>query len=57
MISVPKEKENSIDFGTRVVELYPDDLVDIKALLADSGLVTLAIIEVDFANILVAQKL
>ena len=57
VISIPKEKENSIDFGMREVELYPDDLVDIKALLADSGLVTLAIIEVDFANILVAQKL
>ena len=56
VVSVPKRKEKSIDFGTREIELYPDDLDDIKALLANFGLVTLAIIEVDFANIIIAQK-
>jgi Methylase involved in ubiquinone/menaquinone biosynthesis len=56
VISVPKEKNDSIDFGTREVELYPDDIDNIKVLIADFGLAAPAIIEVDFANILLSQK-
>ena len=56
VISVPKEKQVSIDFGTREVALYPDDIDDIKVLIAGFGLVVSAVIEVDFANILLAQK-
>ena len=55
-LSVPKEKEKSIVFGSRQVELYPDDLDTLKALLTDAGLVLTEAFDVEFAHVLVAEK-
>jgi len=57
VLSIPKEKEFVINFGSREIELYPDDLNVLNLLLTENGLVTLNIIDVEFAYILVSQKI
>lgn len=56
VLSVPKEKEKAIAFGSRQVALYPDDLESLKASLADAGLALKDAFDVTFARVLVAEK-
>ena len=56
VLSVPKEKEDSITYGSREIELYPDDIDELKTLLINNGLAIHSVIEVDFAHIIVAEN-
>lgn len=56
VLSIPKEKADSIPCGTRQVELYPDDVDHLEALLQEAGLPVCSRIEVPFAHILVAER-
>lgn len=57
VFSIPKEAQTSIQYGTREVELYPDDFHYLAALLEAAGLQVQKPLEVAFALILIADKI
>ncbi|MCL2508569.1 MAG: 50S ribosomal protein L11 methyltransferase [Oscillospiraceae bacterium] len=56
VLSVPREKETEIDFGTRKIRLYPDDAENIRALAEASGLEFAEMLHAPFADIIVTRK-
>ena len=54
--SVPKDKIPAIHCGSRIAELFPDDLTTLSAMLVAASFSTPHIIEVDFTHILIAEK-
>jgi len=56
VLSIPKEKEYFIDMGSRKVDIFPDDLNALMALLTGSALTILEMIDVEFAHIIVSEK-
>jgi ubiquinone/menaquinone biosynthesis C-methylase UbiE len=57
VLSISVAKENVINYDTRQVLLYPDDLEETKNLFTICGLKVLRVINTEFANIIVAQKI
>lgn len=56
LLSLDKEKNRVLDYGTRKIKLYPDDPEQIRQILCDAALSLADSFESDRANILVAQK-
>jgi len=56
VLSVPREKETEIDFATRKVALYPDDIENIRGLAAANGLEQTRILQTPFADVLAARR-
>lgn len=57
VLAIPVQADTILDFGTRQVKLYPDDLEKTKTLFAFSGLKVVKVLNVELATILVAQKM
>lgn len=57
VLSISIVEENILDYGPRKVLLYPDDLDETKTLLAISGLKIIRVLNTEFADIIVAQKI
>ena len=55
-MSLDKEKNRVLDYGTRKIKLYPDDPEKTCQILCDAALSLVDSFETDRANILVAQK-
>lgn len=56
VLSVDKSQNKCIDYGSRKIEIYPDNPADIKANIIHSGLKLLDCIETDFAYVFVSMK-
>jgi len=56
VLSIDKNQDRFIDTGTRKVTIYPDTPEEIKAHIANSGLLLLEHYETEFAHIFVAKK-
>ncbi len=56
VLSISKDQSTELDFGTRKIPLYPDNLSDIKRYLSNVGLLIFNEKETEFANIVVAEK-
>ena len=56
VLSLDKNQDEYIDYGTRRIRVYPDDAVRIAALMAASGLVVCEAIETEFACIITAER-
>ena len=55
VLSISKDQATMLDFGTRKIPLYPDNLQDIKTYLANANLKFIKQIETKFAWIIVAS--
>ncbi|MBQ2986057.1 MAG: GNAT family N-acetyltransferase [Tyzzerella sp.] len=56
VLSIDKNKNEYIDYGTRIVEIYPDDLSITKKYIKKSGLQLEKVIETELAYIIVATN-
>ncbi len=56
VLSIDKSRNEYIEFGNRKIKIYPDNPTDIKAYVANSGLLLLDFIETEFAYIFVCLK-
>ena len=56
VLSIDKNKNEYIDYGTRIIEIYPDDLDITKKYIEKSGLRVKNVIETELAYIIVATK-
>ncbi len=56
VLSIDKSKNKYIDYGTRLIEIYPDDLNTTKKYIEKSGLQLEKVIETELAYIIVAAK-
>lgn len=56
VLSIDKNKSEYIDYGTRIIEIYPDDLNIAKRCIEKSGLQLEKVIETELAYIIVATK-
>ena len=56
VLSIDKSKNKHIDYGTRIIEIYPDDLNTTKKYIEKSGLQFEKVIETELAYIIVATK-
>lgn len=56
VLSIDKNQERFIDIGTRKIRIFPDIPEEIKAYIANSGLLLLEHYETEFATVFVAQK-
>ena len=56
VLSKDKNQERFIDIGTRKIRIFPDIPEEIKAYIANSGLLLLEHYETEFATVFVAQK-
>ena len=56
ILSIEKNQDNEIDYGTRKVKTYPDTADTIERLLKESGFAIIKQYNTDFANIFVAGK-
>lgn len=56
VISLDKNREEYIDYGTRKLRVYPDDPQHIAALFAEAGLAVQPVIETEFACIVAAER-
>lgn len=56
VLSIDKNKNEYIDYGTRIIEIYPDDLDITKKCIEKSGLQVEKVIETEQAYIIVATK-
>lgn len=56
VLSIDKSKNKYIDYGTRIIEIYPDDLNTTKKYIKKSGLQLEKVIEKELAYIIVATK-
>lgn len=56
VLSVSKERENTIDYGTRAIHIFPDDPDGIKSQIETSGLYLLQSIETENAYIFTSEK-
>lgn len=56
VLSIDKNKSEYIDYGMRIIEIYPDDLDITKKCIEKSGLQVEKVIETELAYIIVATK-
>lgn len=56
VLSIDKNGDDYIDYGTRVIEIYPDDLNAIKSCIERAGLQIDNVTETELAYIIVATK-
>lgn len=56
VLSIDKNQEKYIDMGERKLEIYPDNVDDIKNYILNAGLKAVEITQTEFANILVSCK-
>ena len=56
VLSIDKNKNEYIDYGTRIIEIYPDDLSTTKKYIENSGLQLEKVFETELAYIIVATK-
>lgn len=56
VLSLDKNQDEYLDYGTRRICVYPDDPAHIVALMADAGLTVCAHIETEFAHIVAAER-
>ena len=56
VLSIDKNKNEYIDYGTRIIEIYPDDLSATKKYIEKSGLQLEKLIKTELAYIIVATK-
>lgn len=56
VLSIDKNQNKCIDTGTRKTKIYPDTPEEIKACIAQSGLVPIEHCETEFAHIFTAEK-
>ena len=56
VLSIDKNQERFIDIGTRKIRIFPDIPEEIKAYIANSGILLLEHYETEFATVFVAQK-
>lgn len=56
VLSIDKNQRKTIDYGNRILTIYPDSPADIKAYLQDSGFLVSDCIETDLAYIFVSIK-
>ncbi len=56
VISLDKNQEEYIDYGTRKVRVYPDAPQAIANLFVEAGMTILPLIETEFAHIIVAER-
>ena len=56
VLSVSREQKNTIDFGTRTIQVFPDDPRGIKSQIENGGLHLLQTIEIENAYIFVSEK-
>ena len=56
VLSIDKNQRKTIDYGNRILTIYPDTPADIKAYLQDSGFLVSDCIETELAYIFVSIK-
>ena len=56
VLSIDKKQDETLDFGTRTITLYPDTPENIQMYAEATGLTVESSFETDFANILVIKK-
>ena len=56
VLSIDKNQSNTIEYGTRVINVYPDCKEDIAEYINQSGMSLIKIFETEFAYILSAEK-
>ncbi|MBQ8575129.1 MAG: class I SAM-dependent methyltransferase [Clostridia bacterium] len=56
VLSIDKNQEKYIDMGERKLEIYPDNVADIKNYVLNAGLKTVEITQTEFAYILVVLQ-
>lgn len=56
VLSIDKNQNKYIDYGSRKLEIYPDSPADMKNCIKKSGLTLLDCIETEFAHIFVCTK-
>ncbi len=56
VLSLDKNRDEYIDYGTRRLQVYPDDPAEIAALMTGAGLTVLPGMETKFAHIVIAKK-
>ena len=56
VLSIDKNQQNEIDFGTRKIKVYPDTPQEINPLLLESGLFIEKQFETEFAVLFAAMK-
>jgi len=56
VLGIDKDQNTEIEFGSRIVKIYPDNPEMIKRLMADAGLTITSIDETEFAYIFSAVK-
>lgn len=56
VLSIEKNQNKSINYGNRIIEVYPDNPVDINTYITNSNLILLDCIETEFAYIFVSSK-
>ena len=56
VLSVSKDREDTIDYGTRAIRVFPDDPGAIRSQIKNSGLLLLETIETENATVFVSGK-
>ena len=56
VLSIDKNQEEYIDYGTRKIRVFPDTPEEIKTCIANSGLLLIEHYETEFAHIFIAVK-
>ena len=56
VLSIDKNQEEYIDYGTRKIRVFPDTPEEIKTCIANSGLLPIEHYETEFAHIFIAVK-
>lgn len=56
ILSIDKNQDSFIDYGTRKIEIYPDNPSDIQAYIKSTGFKLTEIIETEFAYIFVCEN-
>ena len=56
VLSIGKSEDSEIDYGTRKVRTYPDNVETIERLLKESGFAIIKQYSTEFANIFVSEK-
>ena len=56
VLSIDKNQEEYIDYGTRKIAVFPDTPAEMKSYIANSGLLLIEHYETEFAHIFIAEK-
>ena len=56
VLSIDKKQDETIDFGTRIITLYPDTPENIQMYTEATGLMVESVFETEFANVLVIKR-